>query len=581
MLVKIWGNKQKYESLPSPNSFKSDPSVPLSSRQTSPVTSISTSSTPSSPPPPIVRIGPPSPVSPEFPLPPSPLPYDSRKSPQPSFAGASIPGHGFLIGSPRTPDSAPSSITSPLQPSNAGRLPSQTMPRNFSRPLQPVRPSESVESHDENGQSSLDHSSQGAHSLSSSWEGRLQYEVQQLNAQKAATRQIAQTQAPPSPPAESPAPFTQWMHPSRPAPRPLDTPSFSPPLHTPSSSFYQTTPNSPSSSFHQIPPTSQASFYHSPSGTQLSSFPPQSEPPHAPNDRADVAYRLDSYYASADSDTSPIPVFSHDELKERRSRPSSPPRQRNVLRKPRPPDHKQSSSRDVHQEEGGGLWGRFRSKSRTRKSSHTDESESNYSQEGSVIAFGSSPDEFGRTETRDNPFTRSGGAKSSVGSSRSGYNANSLSPGWPLGRDGYGSDDVERLDDSEHHPTSMMVRSASDLGPARLPREPDTNRPPSLYSNYSFYSLPPDDGQLRSASREPSPRASPNSSTTTFLPLSNNSTMSTLVHSNSIAKAAKARSRTAPVLTRSPSGKLEPQREPETPDDFLRVFLLHSLLAFD
>lgn len=274
----------------------------------------------------------------------------------PSPPSSSMAGFGFLGGSPRTPDSSPSSAGIPSpgdKPSSGGRTRSHTLTKNFSRPFSErvadpgVVRSDSLESVDGGGHqgsslgghsSSLGHSSQGAHSTSSSWEGRVELEARYEHDRR--------TQAMPEGDQQSVvARGIHWKHVDRGMNSPAPFAGYSQPSGGPKSS------SSP------------------PRRARASASEGLSQPSYAGVD----GYRLDSYYApvtpmlasvsSPGAARSPMLSPGPDRADREVQRPRTADSARNVLKKSRAPD----PSPPLGHEEHGRRWMPFRSKSKGRE----------------------------------------------------------------------------------------------------------------------------------------------------------------------------------------------------------------------
>ncbi|KAL8283627.1 hypothetical protein RQP46_005422 [Phenoliferia psychrophenolica] len=507
-----------YESLPSPSNqrfLEPEPSPPPRSDLPPPPRK--------DPPPPlsssrnagpVVRIGPP---SPEF----LPDPHESTHWRDDISAGTSSPSpsnYGFLNGSsPRTPDTSHSSPA--LSTNSSGRVRSQVAPKNFSRPIFVAPPtsarSDSYDSVNDTGQvtSSLGHSSQGGHSMSSSWEGRVEMESRNQHEAKArvAEAQLASTAA-----------ASEW--------RPVDRGHDSPAPHT----DYPQEGREPESNRSTLTPHSYAADQ---AGSPAFASP---------------SYRLDSYYAapgahlstsfqsstSLDSPSLPSPNGRGDVEPAWPRVNDSPGKGRNTLKKKAPTQE----TTEPHNR-----WMPFRSKSKSQSTRsrevRDDGIEEDYrfsgstigSQEPPVIHFaealppaelGMSPDDIMRRQhaeeaarrlrmqplQREKPSYKPGAGHSVVGSYVDGAEGRPRPPGWEA------QEDVEQLDDALRLPSPSMPRAATS-GPQRLP-DPSSPVPsghvrnPSLYSNYSeFYTFPDEGLQSRTASapgtRQQSPAGSP------------------------------------------------------------------------
>lgn len=531
----------------------------------------------------------------------------------------------------------------PLSSAGKGRVASQVAPKNFSRPFMapreqvapPSRPfrSDSVDSIEGRRQessvghgsslehsSSIGHSSQGAHSMSRSWEERQEFGMRRHEDER---RKVAAAMV-----ASRGGEMEDLREEGRPVGRELDSPApfttyDSPPLHARSLSSAQgsvvyPSPNPPS----PYSPNPQHARVPSPLDSQPDGygFPrrPTTPPLNSPLSNPRVP-----------PPTPPVTSFSQltreSSYEDRRSRtsegPDTSPRQRNVLRKPRPeqrePPHTppvpSPSLSTASPPEHLGPWSRFRSKSKSRvggsKSSvglaHHDASNdyrfsnttdtSAYSQTSSTPTITFQPPsrpigdlnelaqrarELGEQKRRWEQMQ----LKPSVArSAQAGFvhagEAN-VEPAWlsaVMAASVVGEDEMERLGAGALS-AGMMRRTVSDQGPQRLKEDviKDPSRPPSLYSNYSFYSLPAEDGSgsgSRSpASRQISPNPSPGIGDGSRFAAQQSHSMrgggggSDGGQSMGTLQKAKAGLKTAP--SRTPSGK---RAEPESAEDYLRT----------
>ncbi|KAI5480897.1 cell cycle inhibitor, Nif1 [Pseudohyphozyma bogoriensis] len=300
---------------------------------------------------------------------------------------------------------------------------------------------------------------------------------------------------------------------------------------------------------------------------------------YSPRESDEPSYRIDSYYGASPSQPDIPSSFSLDELEAQRARNADSPRQRNVLRKSRPAEQ---PSPEIQPSPSKWSMFRPRSKSHSRVSKDTiDTAGYPRSPDPPTIAFseepstslGVNPDDILR-RISDVELKRKTSApttlRPSPGKSGFVHSGGGLSPSFQSSTALY-SEEMERLDEG---PT-QMARSASDIGPLRTQDHQRASSSNSLYSNYSFYSMPPEDitkSRSPSISSQTSPATSPAPSPmiSPAVKFDTSATGPGLKPSNSIAKA-KAGIRTAPVLVRSPSGTLEPKSPPKTADDFLQL----------
>jgi hypothetical protein len=154
-----------------------------------------------------------------------------------------------------------------------------------------------------------------------------------------------------------------------------------------------------------------------------------------------------------------------------------------------------------------------------------------------------------------------------------------VEPGW-LAAQEQAEGELEMLGAPSAMPLPMR-RTVSDQGPQRFEEKGDGqgSRAPSLYSNYSFYSLPAED-RSNPASRQVSPVPSPNfRDNSRFAAQQSQSMEGDEGQSMGTLQKAKAGLKAPPQ--RTPSGK---RPEPESPEDYLRELscssrLCHSVLT--
>ncbi|KAK4702606.1 uncharacterized protein P7C70_g3613, partial [Phenoliferia sp. Uapishka_3] len=508
-----------YENLPSPTkpNFISDPTIPLPPPPSQPLppppnTQPQYSRRPPEPLSPsyginpIVRIGPP---SPDF----LPDPHDSTLwGGDDHLASPTSPSssNGFLSSSaPRTPETSPSSAGSYTTSSTGGRTRSQTLAKNFSRPILNgpngagsndwIQRSDSIDSVDNR---SLDHSSQGAHSMSSSWEGRVELEsrYQQDSKAKVAAAARGDGWTPVDRGLDSPAPFSGYG----PVKQDLRPPT----------AHMQRSSSEPGSSTQLGPRTS-----------------------YDERGMESPGYRIDSYYAAAagpssmsDYPPSPnprdIPPQPYNEVPRPRTADSNSKVGHNVLLKKSP---NPAPTREVEHKH---RWNPFRSKSQNNLAKSREVDLTSNSRPSPAISphqtsqNGTSEerlrqqreDEAMRRQhllplQREQPSYRPGAGKSVVASYVDGSQGAPRPPGWE-------AQEVEQLEENPIPMPRSMQRSASDFGPSSGPqRLPDPQQQPpspsphgranSLYSNYSFYSFSGEETRSAPGTRQPSPSASP------------------------------------------------------------------------
>lgn len=363
--------------------------------------------------------------------------------------------------------------------------------------------------------------------------------------------------------------------------------------------------------------------------------PPLSSPPH-PDDSINSTYRIPPPLDSAPAGygpqrpwtpplNSPLsnprappptpPVSSYSQLaresppKERRPHtredPDVSPRQRNVLRKPRPeqrqapptpPAASPSAFSASPPSEHLGPWSRFRSKSKSSGSKTSrgfDDSADHrfsgatttttYSQDSSTPTITFQPPvrpvgdlnelaqrarELGEQRRRwDQTNLKPSVAKSAQAGFVHAGEAN-IEPGW-LAAQAQVEGDLEMLGAPSAMPIPMR-RTVSDQGPQRFEEKGNGQGPraPSLYSNYSFYSLPAED-RSNPASRQVSPAPSPNFPDDGRFAAQQSQSMGG-GEGQSMGTLQKAKAGLKAPPQRTPSGM---RPEPESPEDYLRELL--------